>query len=73
MSVNQDGSIAFTRDQAAGLAIRVEDAFKVTSSLLDGAEAMTRADDWKRRTLITMARDRNRHLEHVADCLRGRA
>lgn len=63
--------ICFSRDEAAGLAIRVEDAMRVTASLLNGAEAATAPDNWKRLVLITMARDRNRHLEYVAQRLRG--
>ena len=63
--------VCFSRNEAEGLAIRVEDAMRVTASLLDGAEATTEPGDWKRKTLIIMARDRNRHLEHVALMLRG--
>lgn len=63
--------ICFSRDEAAGLAIRVEDAMKIMSRLLDGAEDSTHPNDWKRQTLIIMARDRNRHLEYVVSRLRG--
>lgn len=71
MSEFTQQAVTFARDEAIGLAIRVEDAFRVTASLLDGAEATTAPNDWKRRTLVTMARDRNRHLEYVALRLRG--
>jgi len=64
-------AVYFSRDEAAGLAIRVEDAMRVTASLLDGADATTEADDWKRKTLIAMARERNGHLEYVALRLRS--
>lgn len=63
--------ISFSRDEAAGMAIRVEDAMRVMTSLLDGADAATAPEDWKRKTLITVARERNRHLEYVALRLRG--
>jgi hypothetical protein len=55
------------------MAIRVEDASKIMTSILDGAEATTHPDDYKRKTLIIMARDRNRHLEWVASQLRGQS
>lgn len=63
--------VSFQKDEAIGMAIRVEDAMKTMTSLLDGAEATTHPGDHKRRTLILMARDRNRHLEYVAQRLRG--
>ena len=66
-----DAPVCFSRAEARGLAIRVEDAMRVMASLLDGAEANTSPTDYKRRTLIIMARDRNRHLEYVVARLRG--
>ncbi len=65
-------SITFTKDEAAGMAIRVEDAMKILDKLLDGAESMIEPDDYKRQTLIIMARDRNKHLKWVVDRLRGK-
>ncbi len=63
--------ICFSRNDAEAMAIRVEDAMRVTTGLLDGAEATTNPGDHKRKTLIIMARDRNQHLAWVASRLRG--
>jgi hypothetical protein len=63
--------ITISGDEAAGMAIRVEDVMKIMNNLLDGAEVNANPHDWKRKTLIVMARERNSHLEWVIQRLRG--
>lgn len=63
--------ICFSKDHAAGMAIRVEDVMKIMDKLLDAADETTHPDDAKRRTIILIARDRNSHLSYVISQLRG--
>ncbi len=63
--------ISFPKDKAAGMAIRIEDVYKIMEKLIDGAEQTTDSQDYKRLVLLTMARDRNSHLKYVISLLRG--
>lgn len=63
--------VMFSRDEAAAMAIRVEDVRQIVESLLDGAEQSTHPSDARRMTLILIARERNQHLSYVASRLRG--
>lgn len=67
---DKESGILFTKDTAAGMAIRVEDVMNIMERLLDGAAQTTDPSDWRRQTVIIMARERNRHLQYVIDRLR---
>ena len=72
LSTSNRPPICFSRDLAAGLAIRVEDAFAISNILLDGAEKMAEPSDWRKKTTMLIARERIGHLAHVAECLKGK-
>ncbi len=63
--------IVLNADEAAGMAIRVEDAAALMNKLLDYAEQSLEPDNHRSRALVTIARDRHRHLEYVIQLLRG--
>jgi hypothetical protein len=65
--------VCFSKDEAAGMAIRVEDVMNIMNVMLQGAKAQTNPQDHKRQTVIFMARDRNQHLDWVAKRLKGEA
>ncbi len=64
-------TISLPKDLAAGMAIRVEDVYKIMENLLEGAEESIAPQDYKRLVLVTMARDRNSHLKYIINVLRG--
>lgn len=63
------GSIS--RDEARGLAIRVEDAKKVLEAILESMEPQMPQGDYKSRVACLLARGHIRNLEHVVKRLRS--
>jgi glucuronate isomerase len=60
-----------TREESGSAALIVEDAQSLLNKLLEGAEQSVSETDWKKRTIITMGKDKARRLQWVINLLRN--